>query len=288
MKFVIGLALGLFIAAPGFAAEDPAYLAGRAAMARSDVDAASTAFEQAVARQPNNADYHFWLGSAYGTQAQRASLLKQASLAKKTKEEFERAVQLDPNHTEARLGLIDYYMLAPGFMGGGEDKAVTQANELRKRDALLGHRAWARIHNVKKKPELARAEMVAAVREQPASSKAHYFLALQYLTEKNWSAATFEFEQALKQNAPYAPSLLRIAQAAALGNTNLARGEEAARQYLAHTPEDDEPPLARGWYWLGMVLEKQGKKADAKAAYQSSLRLAAGAKDVTEALKRVS
>lgn len=288
MKIVIGLAVGLFLAVQGFAAEDPAYRTGRAAMSKNDADGAVAAFEQAVARQPNNADYHFWLGSAYGNQAMKASLFKQASLAKKTKEEFERAVELDPNHVEARLGLVDYYLLAPGFMGGGEDKAQAQANELRKRDALAGHRAWARIYSHAKKPEQARAEMVTAVREQPASPKAHYYLGLQYMSEKNYAASLVEFEQAAKLTPPHAPALFRIAQSAALGATNLPRGEEAARQYLAHTPGEDDPPLARAWYWLGMVLEKQGKRADAKSAYVTSLKLTPGAKDVTEALKRVS
>ena len=42
------------------------------------------------------------------------------------------------------------------------------------------------------------------------------------------------------------------------------------------------------WYWLGQINEKQGHKAEAKQMYATSLKLAPGAKDVTEALKGVS
>jgi len=37
-----------------------------------------------------------------------------------------------------------------------------------------------------------------------------------------------------------------------------------------------------------VIYEKQGKKAEARTRYQTSLRLLSGQKDVTEALKRVS
>ncbi|HEX3070599.1 MAG TPA: tetratricopeptide repeat protein [Thermoanaerobaculia bacterium] len=109
---------------------------GRAAMTRGDAETASGLFEKAVAQNPKSADAHYLLGSAYGSMAEKASIFSQASLASKTKEEFEKAVELDPNHLEARMGLVQYYAFAPGFMGGSYDKAFAQAAEIRKRDPL--------------------------------------------------------------------------------------------------------------------------------------------------------
>jgi len=91
---------------------------GRAAMARNDDDAAAALFEKAVAQNPKSAEAHYLLGSAYGSQAQKASIFGQASLAGKTRDEFEKAVELDPNHLEARFALLQYYAFAPGIMGG--------------------------------------------------------------------------------------------------------------------------------------------------------------------------
>ena len=50
----------------------------------------------------------------------------------------------------------------------------------------------------------------------------------------------------------------------------------------------NELPLYRAHYWLGLILEKSGRKAEAKASYATSLKLQPEQKDVTEALKRVS
>jgi hypothetical protein len=64
------------------------------------------------------------------------------SLARHTRDELERAVELDPNHLDARWGLVQYYALAPGYLGGSEEKARQEAEEISKRDAALGKRAF--------------------------------------------------------------------------------------------------------------------------------------------------
>src|SRR6476646_2722406 len=88
---------------------------GRAAMNRNDADAAAALFEKAVAQNPKNAEAHYLLGTAYGSQAQKASIFGQASLAGKTKDEFEKAVELEPALLDARFGLIQFYAMAPGI-----------------------------------------------------------------------------------------------------------------------------------------------------------------------------
>ncbi|MBV8516982.1 MAG: tetratricopeptide repeat protein [Acidobacteria bacterium] len=263
--------------------------AGNAALMRGDADAAAAAYEKAVASDPNNARYHLMLGEAYGTLAQKASLFSKAGLAKKTKEEFERAVQLDPNLIDARMSLIDYYLFAPGFMGGSEEKALAQAGEIRKRDALDGHRAFARVYLHQKKPDVARKEVVDAVREQPKSAKAHYILGVFLMSnDKNWSGSLHEFDMALELDPKYMPAYFRIGQNAVNAETNYARAEESLRKYLAYTPAMDEPNLASAWYWLGRLQEKMGKKAEAKQSYGKALALAPDSAQVKEALQRVS
>ena len=100
---------------------------GRLAFDRGNSDSAADYLEKAIALDPRNSEYHLWLGRVVGMQAQNANLLSKASLAKQTKAEFEKAVELDPNNLEARSNLIDYYVMAPGFMGGSIEKAQQQA-----------------------------------------------------------------------------------------------------------------------------------------------------------------
>jgi tetratricopeptide (TPR) repeat protein len=261
---------------------------GRAAMARNDADAAATLFEKAVAQNPKNSEAHYLLGTAYGSQAQKAGIFGQASLAGKTKDEFEKAVALDPNLLDARYGLVEFYAMAPGIIGGSYDNAFAQTAEIKKHDPLMAHRAAAFIYTHQQKTDEARNEYLAEVREFPKSARAHIDLGVSYIVAKNYKAASDEFEAAAGVEPAYMPVYFRLGQGAVITNSNYARGEESLRKYLAYTPKSDEPSHARAHYWLGQLFEKQGKKAEAKASFATSLKLNPNQKDVAEALKRVS
>ena len=56
-----------------------------------------------------------------------SNFFKAASLAGKVRNEFETAVRLDPNNVDARSDLGEFYLEAPGIVGGGRDKAEAQA-----------------------------------------------------------------------------------------------------------------------------------------------------------------
>jgi tetratricopeptide (TPR) repeat protein len=282
------LLLALVAASAPAASPDALFKSGRQAMQQGDAGKAAGLFEQAVKLQPGNAEYHFWLGSALGRMAREASLFKQASLARKTKAEFERAVELDPNHLEARFALLDYYSIAPGIMGGDMSKAGAQALEIRKRDSLAGHRAFARLYARQKKPDLARKEFIDAIAEQPNSPKPRYYYAAALVGDRNYQGALQQIEEGLRIDPSYMPLHFQIGQVAALSGLHLPSGEEGLKKYLTHEPGEDEAPHARTWYWLGIIYEKQGRRAEAKQSFQTSLRLAPGIKEVIEALKRVS
>jgi len=265
------------------------YQLGRDAITHGEPEKAAEYFEKAVALKPNNADYHFRLANAYGLAAMNAGMLGAMSVGGKMKAELERAIQLDPNLIPARFAMLELYVAAPAMFGGSEPAAIEQATEIRKRNVLEGHRAFARIHTAAKKTDLARKEYVDMVKEQPKSARAHYLFGVYLmLTEKNYPSASAELESALKLDKSYMPALFRIGHAAALAGNNFPRGEEALKKYLAYSPKDDEPAIARAHYWLGAIYEKQGKKAEAKASYAASLKINPKQKDVDEAMKRVS
>src|SRR6185436_19118450 len=102
------------------------------------------------------------------------------------KDELEKAVELNPKYIDARMGLLQFYVVAPGMMGGSYDKAFDQAKAIKALDPIQGHRAYAFIYGNQKKPELAKKEYLDAVKEQPNSPRAHSLYG-QYLanSEKN-------------------------------------------------------------------------------------------------------
>ena len=270
-------------------AQTPLIEQGRAAINRGDSDGAVEILKRAVAQSPKSAEAHFYLGSAYGVKAQSSGMFGAATYAANVKEEFEQAVALNPGYVDARYGLVEFYAAAPGFMGGSFDKALDQAKAIKVIDPIAGHRAYAFIYLQQKKPDLAKKEYLDAIHEQPRSAKAHSFFG-QYLasTEKNYSGAFGEFETALKADPGYMPPFYHLGRTAALAKTNLGRGEEGLKKYLAYTPKQNEPPLANAHYVLGTIYELQGKKAEAKLSYQAALKLNPFHKKAAEALKGLS
>lgn len=285
----IAMTLALIFALDARAAADSDTLAaGRAALRRSDIDQAISQLEKAVSLNANNAEAHYFLGTAYARKGERAGMLNAMSWGKKANAEWARAVELNPNYNEARMSLIDFYVMAPGMMGGDKNEALKQAAEIKKRDALEGHRAYARIHTLGKELDLAVKEMVEAVREQPKSAKAHYYLGNALLNYKDWKGSLHEYEMSVSLDPSYMPAYFRIGQHAVQSESNYARGEQAIRKYLGYEPADNEPRLGTAWYWLGMIQEKQGKKAEARQSYLNAQKLAPDLKELPDALKRVS
>src|SRR3982750_4798012 len=97
------------LAAASLSAQTPLIDQGRAALNRDDTDAAVSLLEKAVAQSPNSAEAHYYLGGAYGAKAQQGGMFGAMSIAGKVKEEFEKAVALNPRYVDARFGLVEFY-----------------------------------------------------------------------------------------------------------------------------------------------------------------------------------
>jgi len=113
------------------------------------------AFEKAAAAEPSNSKYQNWLGRAYGRRAESSNPLSAPGLAVKARTAFEKAVDLNPANIEAMNDLFSYYIEAPGFLGGGLDKAEALAEKMKSRHAAEYHAALARLADRRKQPEIA-------------------------------------------------------------------------------------------------------------------------------------
>jgi len=68
---------------------------------------------------------------------------------------------------------------------------------------------------------------------------------------------------------------------------DLPRAERYFRKYLTIEPEGGDPPIAAAHWRLGLVLEKEGKKAKAIAEMEEAIRLDANFKEAKNDLKRM-
>jgi tetratricopeptide (TPR) repeat protein len=93
--------------------------------------AASVSLEKAAAADARNPVFHLCLGRAYGRRAETAGMLAAPGLAVKARRNFEAAVRLNPSYLEAIGEIFEYYLDAPGLLGGGVDKAAELASRAR-------------------------------------------------------------------------------------------------------------------------------------------------------------
>src|SRR4029077_19962412 len=120
-------------------------LIGRNQFMLGDFKKASESYQQALAADPSNSEYEHWLGKAFGKRAETASVFTAPGLASKTRQHFEKAVALNPKNQEAVSDLFEYYLEAPGFLGGGLDKAAKLAERMVVLDTAEGLWAQARV-----------------------------------------------------------------------------------------------------------------------------------------------
>ncbi len=100
--------------------------------ARKAAEAGIALAEKAVAGEPKSAEYHRLLGTLYG-QVIPGNLGLALKYGRKTLDELDRAVALEPNNSDVYLsrGIGKYYL--PPMFGGGPDAAL---EDLRKAIAL--------------------------------------------------------------------------------------------------------------------------------------------------------
>lgn len=176
-------------------------LLGQAYMGLKDYEEATEAFEEAVDLQEENANYHFWLGKAIALDAQNSNIISQAMMASDILEEFKRAIELDSTHIPGRIGVINFYIVAPSIIGGDLDKAELNAKDLVKLDEMQGRMALARIYFNQTKIDLAKAQ-IDILEKNFADNKSlggvYNSLGYYYLKENKINMALEAFEKYVK------------------------------------------------------------------------------------------
>jgi Flp pilus assembly protein TadD len=252
---------------------ESANLLCRAYLTLEEWDRAESSCKQAVTLDPGNGSYHRWLAHVYGEKADRASFLTAVGLARKTREELERAVELNPGDMDARVDLAEFYIEAPGLVGGGEDKARMEAKQIGAKDPAREHWVYARI--AEKNHDLATAEQEyrRMIEASKGDSEAWLNLALFFRHAKRYD----DMERALvaTSQAPISKPdvLIDVAQNLYRTGRNFTLAVKVIKRYFALGPVE-EAPAFKAHYLLGVLLEKQGDKAGAAREYQASLALA--------------
>lgn len=283
--------------------------------------------EKALSLDSQNVDFHVQLVEALGAKLDDADagMFARMSLARRFRKEAEATLQLDPNNIDANEDLMEFHLDAPGIVGGEKQKAGELAERMVHVNLVRGYLMKVEIAQHEKRladvepllqqaihadpknysarmraanfylekggPALAQAEAQAsqAIAIDPDRVSAYSLLANVYAQQSRWKDL-----DALLTNARRAvpDDLAPAYQAAKMIVVNnqaqeLSRAEQYLRAYLAQLPEGGEPSLAGAHWRLGLVLEKQGHKDQARQEVQTAVNLDPNLEPAKKDLKRL-
>lgn len=251
-------------------------------------DPAIRSAERAVAIDPKNSTYHEWLGRAYGEKADHAGWFSAVSLAKKTRREFETAVQLDAKNYSARQVLIEFDCSAPGLVGGGEEKALPQIKQLAEMDAAEGHFAAGNCRRQKKDFAVADEEFAKALESHLKSAELIYDIG-DYAVKRSQPERLVAVADTGERVAPGDPrGKFYRGVALVLKKASPLEAERLLREYAKRAPvRSGYPRPAAAYAWLGRLFEEQNKMEEAEKEFETARKLDPKNKMAQEALKRM-
>jgi Flp pilus assembly protein TadD len=228
---------------------------GRNYYQQGDFKRATDNLDKAVAGDPQNSETALWLGRAYGRRAETSMPFTAPGYASKARQWFERAVQLNPRNVEAMSDLFEYYLEAPGFLGGGLDKAANLAERISKVDPAEGDQAQAKLAERRKEFGRAEEHLRRAIDLAPHQVGRIIDLAKFLGKQGRYQEAEQSFARAEKI-APNSPKLIYAkADLYVKCKRNLDVARELLKQYMTLQLTADDPPRSEA---AKLLKEAQG------------------------------
>jgi len=228
-------------------------LMGQNYYGRADYKKATEALEKALALDPGSSEINLWLGRAYGRRAETSNPLSAPGHAGRARQYFEKSARLNPNNLDAQSDLFEYYLEAPGFLGGGLDKAAATAAEMARINPAEGYSAQAKLDE--KRKEYGRAEEHLRRAIEVAPQQVGRFLDMARLLTKQgrYSEADQNLAKA-EQIAPDSPKVIfGRAEIYIKSKRNLNVARDLLRRYLSLELTPEDPPRSQAEKLLDQV-----------------------------------
>ncbi len=230
-------------------------LIGQCYFMETDYKKATEAFEKAVAGAPDNSEYVHWLGRTWGRRAEGANPFIAPAYASRARQYFERAVMLDPRNQEALNDWFDYCLQAPGFLGGGFQKAEAIAERIAQIDPAEGHYARAQIADKRKEFDEAEQQLRRAFELAPRQVGRLIDLAKYVAKRGRFQESEAYFAQAEKMTPNNPRILYERAETYIRNGRNLDQARALLKKYISATNlTPDDPPRSQA----AQLLQKTG------------------------------
>lgn len=230
--------------------------------------------EQCVAGHPANSRCHVALGKALGAKAINGGMMSAMSYAGDIRDSFKKGVDLDPRNMDARLSLMQFYIMAPGFMGGGTSKAEALAAQTAILNPEAGKLMLAMLDLGEGKLAKAEAALMAVRAGSDDDLQDHQEdqlanVAMRYMLDKKYP----DGERLFRDVAKRYPHNMMAPYGVARAQQEQGRHRDALpalEQVLLKTPK----PHVH--YRIGQSHQALGDKIKAVAAYERALAFKTG------------
>ncbi len=240
--------------------------------------------ETCIQRQPEAAVCHYALGSVLGVQAMNEGMMKAATSAGRVKDALAQAVALDGQWYPARSALTEFYLLAPGMMGGSTSKAKELARAASNPEQVRALEARLLLDAEKFEPALQALQQVKAGGDRALADDVAgwtYAAGIALVNSGQAERARAAFERLHRERPDDANATWGLARVQAEGGAHA----EAIKLYgtVASLPGGEQMPVD---YRLGVSLQALGQKDAAKAALTKFVGAGKGSKKSLEDAKQ--
>jgi tetratricopeptide (TPR) repeat protein len=222
-------------------------ISGRCRYFMGDYKSAIEDLEKAVQLEPGVSDHYLWLGRAWGRRAETSVFFMAVKYAAEARKNFEKAVQLNPANVEAVNDLLEFYLDAPGFLGGGVDRATALAATIRQSEPVEYQCALAQISIHQKDFDAAERQLRKAVELAPRRVNRLVDLAKFLAGRGKLSESDALFDRAAGIDPNDKRLLYGRAETDIKGKRNLVAAKKSLEAYLQSplTPDDPSRDAAR-------------------------------------------
>lgn len=281
------LASALAAATGAGRAAEAAFLRGCQRFADGQADRATTEFERAVKLTETNPVYHYWVARSVGEETETANTFRLPGLARKARTSLERATELAPGYLDAHDGMVEFYLAAPGIVGGSVDKARAQAGVLTRLNRYRGELAMLRIAQRGGDTTAVILSYEGLIAAYPDSTAPYSALALIHQARRHWAQAWRTLDRWIAIAPDSYAARYAIGRTAGESGQRGEEGEKHLRQYISHGAGPGRPSIAAAHWRLGMILEKRGQRAEARREYETAVKLDPSLKGAKDGLARL-
>ncbi len=248
------------------------FLLGKLSYLSGEMDKAVELLEKASKDKPDISQYFLWLGRALGRKAEQANPFRAPFLARQAHNALRTAVDLDPNDLDARDDLLSYYLEAPGFLGGGKEKAAALVEQIKDRNPCYYLVQLAQIREHEKSFEQEETVLQKAATLNPPCSAGLLALAEFYQNRQNMNRAREILQKAVQLFPELPAAHFEFGRFEIESGGNLENGRREMEAFLKLYSSGNPYPF-EAYYWLGERYLKLNQPAEAIDEFEKALSL---------------